>query len=231
MRGADVPGETIWKQLSSRTMRRLAWLFAGALLFQGSLSQAETPRMALPAPSALTATEKQALLGGATVSRPVHLESGDEGSYIGGVSYQVVHSSPDRVLAALADVDALPRALPRTERAALVGRDGRSLLIELTQGKAPFLATYTVRLEQASGGDTVRFRLEPSRPHDVRDVFGYFRVTPFGHDRTLVTLAVALDMGPGLARMLLSERVERIILRAPAKIREYVEPARLVSAR
>jgi hypothetical protein len=55
-------------------------------------------------------------------------------------------------------------------------------------------------------------------------------VRPFAKDKTLVTLAVALDMGPGLARLLLSDRVERIILRAPGKIREYVEPVRLTSA-
>jgi hypothetical protein len=211
-------------------MRRLAWLFACALLVESGVGRAEAPAMALPAPSALTPVEKESLLGGATISRPVHLESADEGSYIGGISYQVVHASPARVLAALADVDALPRALPRTERATLVGRDGKSLLIELVQGKAPFLATYTVRVEPAATGDFIGFRLDPTRPHDVRDVFGYFRVTPFGRDRSLVTLAVALDLGPGLARMLLSDRVERIILRAPAKIREYVEPARLVSA-
>lgn len=187
--------------------------------------------MALPAPAALTSAEKQALAAGATISRPVHLEGADDGSYIGGVSYQVVHASPARVLAALADVDALPRALPRTERATLVSKDKHGLHVELVQGKAPFLATYTVRLEPAAHGDSIEFHLDPARPHDVRDVFGYFRVTPFGREGSLVTLAVALDLGPGLARMLLSERVERIILRAPAQIREYVEPARLVSAR
>jgi hypothetical protein len=46
-----------------------------------------------------------------------------------------------------------------------------------------------------------------------------------------VTLAVALDLGPGIARLLLSDRVERLILHAPGRIREYVEPVRLTSAR
>jgi hypothetical protein len=176
-------------------------------------------------------TERQALLVGETVTRPLHFTHGSDGSYIGGVAYQVVNASPDRVLAALADPEALTRALPRTERATLISREGRSARLELVQGRAPFLATYTVNLEQTANGDGIRFWLDPTRPHDVKDVWGYFRVTPFGKKKTLVTLAVALDLGPGLARLLLSERVERLILHAPGKIREYVEPVRLTSAR
>lgn len=203
-------------------------------LLLGVLAAAPAPARAAPparaAVKALDAGERQALLAGATISRPLRFERGD-GSYIGGVAYQVVNASPGRVLAALSDVGALPHALPRTARATLVSRDGRRARVELVQGKAPFLATYTLNLEQAASGDRIRFWLDPTRPHDVKDVWGYFRVKPFGKNKTLVTLAVALDMGPGLARLLLSDRVERLILRAPGKIREYVEPERLSSAR
>jgi hypothetical protein len=208
----------------------VAWLLVGAVLVAPA-ARAEPTEMVGGAPATLSPSDRQALIAGLGVSRPVHFERGDEGSYIGGVSYQVVQASPARVLAALSDVEALPRALPRTERATLISRDGGSARVELVQGKAPFLVTYTVRLEQEPGGDVIRFWLDRGRPHDVRDVWGYFRVTSFGRDKSLVTLAVALDIGPGLARMLLSDRVERMILRAPAKIREYVEPARLTSAR
>jgi carbon monoxide dehydrogenase subunit G len=210
--------------------RTLALLLAGALLVAPS-TDAEPLERVSGAPARLSQADRQALLGGATVSRPVRFERRDEGSYIDGVSYQVVQASPARVLAALSDVDALPRALPRTQSATLVSRDAGGARVELVQGNAPFLVTYTVKLAQEPGGDVIRFWLDPERPHDVRDVWGFFRVTPFGRGKSLVTLAVALDIGPGLARMLLSDRVERMILRAPAKIREYVEPARLTSAR
>ena len=208
----------------------LASLLLALLLTSAAGARAEEAGLDAGAPG-LEPSERQALLAGATISRPLRFERGEDGSYIGGVSYQVVRASPARVLAALADVDALPRELPRTERATLISREGRSARVELVQGKAPFLVTYTVRLEQSASGDGIRFWLDPTRPHDVKDVWGYFRVTPFGPDKTLVTLAVALDIGPGLGRLLLSDRVERIILRAPGKIREYVEPMRLTSVR
>jgi hypothetical protein len=210
---------------------RLAPLLVGTALCVVTPAQAERPDHGVRSVPNFDASERQALLAGETVARPVHFKRGEDGSYIGGVAYQVVNASPSRVLSALADPDALPRALPRTERATLVSREGRSARIELVQGKSPFLATYTVRLEQDARGDGIRFWLDPTRPHDVKDVWGYFRVTPFGKKKTLVTLAVALDLGPGLARLLLSDRVERLILHAPGKIREYVEPVRLTSVR
>jgi len=208
---------------------RLGWLVAGALLVLPGAAYAERSR-----PShahGFTASERDALLAGRTVSRPVRFARGEDGSYIGGVSYQVVRASPSTVIAALASVESLPRALPRTESATLVSRSGRTATVELTQGKSPFLVTYSVKLEQADTGNALRFWLDPRRPHDVRDVWGFVRVTPFGSGASLVTLAVALDIGPGIARAFFSDRIERMILRAPAKIREFVEPMRLTSAR
>ncbi|HEX5099311.1 MAG TPA: SRPBCC family protein [Polyangiaceae bacterium] len=208
---------------------RLAWLVACALVVLPGAAHAERPRAA-PA-RGFTASEREALVAGATVSRPVRFERGENGSYIGGVSYQVVRATPSAVMTALASIENLPRVLPRTQSATLVRSAGRTATVELTQGKAPFLVTYSVHLEQTEAGNALRFWLDPSRPHDVRDVWGFVRVTPFGSGASLVTLAVSLDIGPGIARAFFTDRIERMILRAPAKIREYVEPTRLTSAR
>jgi hypothetical protein len=211
------------------------WVFASLLAVLGVLAgggaEARAPnRFGLDRVEELSDAEQRTLVAGRTVSRKVRFSRGRGSAYVGGVSYQVVRASPAEVLKALSDVRALPHALPRTLAADLVSSDGRTARVELTQGKAPFLAKYTVHLEQAREGDAIKFWLDPSRPHDVRDVWGYFRVTPFAGGRTLVTVAVALDIGPGLARMLFEDGVERIILRAPDKIRAFVEP-RAVSRR
>jgi hypothetical protein len=180
---------------------------------------------------ALSSAERSALAAGQTVSRPMRFARGESGRYVGGVSYQVVRASPREVLVALSDVNALPHALPHTKSAELLQSSGDRARIELVQGKSPFLVTYTLLLEQAESGDEIRFWLDPRRPHGVRDVWGFFRVQAFGPDRTLITVAVALDLGPGFARMLFEDRVERTILRAPAKIRAFVEPRALAAAR
>jgi len=204
----------------------LSLAFAGV----GRAEAGRHGRAGLPS-ARLSAAERGALSAGRTVSRPLRFARGTGGWYVGGVSYQVVRASPAEVLAALADVRSLPQALPHTQSAELVSSEGRTARVELVQGKAPFLATYTLALEQAESGDTIRFWLDPKRPHDVRDLWGFFRVTEFAPGRTLVTVAVALDLGPGFARLFFEDRVERSILRAPAKIREFVEPRALAAAR
>jgi len=208
----------------------IAGLLTVCVLSLGAGADARVPqRFSAGAVQELNDGEQRTLLAGRTVSRPVRFERPNGGSYVGGVSYQVVKASPSEVLRTLADVRSLPHALPRTLNAELVSSSGTSARIELTQGKAPFVVKYTVHLEQTHSGDAIRFWLDPTRPHDVRDVWGYFRVTPFHGGRSLVTLAVALDLGPGVARLLFEDGVERTILRSPAKIRAFVEPRAVVA--
>lgn len=179
--------------------------------------------------AALSRTERAALAAREQVSRPMRFGRG--GAYVGGVSYQVVRADADLVLAALASAESLPHALPSTLEATMVSREGRTARIELVQGKAPFLVRYTLLLEQTESGNAIRFWLDPSRPHDIEDVWGFFRVEPFGRGKSLVTVAAAVDLGSGLSRALFEDRVQRTILRAPARIRSFVEPQALASAR
>lgn len=203
-------------------------LIVGLILALSGVTGAEPRRSA--SRSLLSPAERNALHTGQTVSRRVRFTRGEAGRYVGGVSYQVVRASPREVLLALADVRALPYALPHTHTAELLDSSGHSARVELVQGKAPFLATYTLALEQAPGGDEIRFWLDPKRPHDIRDLWGFFRVREFGPGRTLITVGVAIDLGPGLVRLLFEDRVEQAILRAPARIRDFVEPRALAAA-
>lgn len=179
----------------------------------------------------LSRAERDALSSRQLVARPLSFERGTDGFYVGGVSYQVVRATPGDVLTALADVESLPHALPSTLEANLVSREGRRARVELVQGKPPFVARYTVVLEQAADGNAIRFWLDPTRPHDIRDVWGFFRVERFGRDKTLVTVAAAIDLGPGLTRAFFEERVQRSILKTPSRIRSFVEPLSLSSMR
>lgn len=169
--------------------------------------------------------EQRALETGALVSRALRFAQ-DGGSYVGGVSYQIVDARPELVLAALSDVGNWPEALPRTKSARLLETRGGQPRVELVQGGTFVEARYTVLIDRAEG-DTIRFWLDPSRPHDIRDVWGFFRVKPLPGGRSLITVAAALDLGDGIARMLFEDKIARLMLRAPSKIREFVEPRAL----
>jgi hypothetical protein len=76
----------------------------------------------------------------------------------------------------------------------------------------------------------VSFALDRSRPHGIRDVHGFVRARSLGRGQTLVTVAVALDVGPGLVRALFEERIQRLILTTPRHIKDYLEPRTLARA-
>lgn len=178
----------------------------------------------------LSGDERETLLAGGLVERPLTLER-SASRYVGGVAYQLVRASPEEVLATLQSIESLPRALPRTKRAKLVAAEGRYAQVELVQGTSMVDATYTVHLMRDAERDELRFWLDRARPHDIADVWGYFRVRRFDRDRSLITVAVALDVGPGLVRMFFEQRIQRLILATPRHIKDFVEPRRLAQAR
>jgi hypothetical protein len=189
--------------------------------------RAPPPATGMPA---LSAEEREALLAGGSVERPLTLQR-TEARYIGGIAYQLVRASPEEVLAALQSAESLPQALPRTKRARLLTSEGRHARVELVQGTSVADATYTVHLVRDPVADELRFWLDPARPHDIADVWGYFRVRRFDRERSLITVAVALDVGPGLVRLFFEDKIQRLILATPRHIKDFVEPKRFAQAR
>jgi hypothetical protein len=168
-----------------------------------------------------TPAEQQRLETGQVVHHERALTRGDA-HYLGTVSYELVKARPSTIMAAFSETTALSTILPNTKRASLIEATEQHLRVELVQGNDWADATYTVYLaaESESG---VRFWLDRSRPHDIEDAWGYFRVTPFDGSRTLVTVAVAVDIGSGLFRRLLTGAVQTCILTTPDYIRRYSE--------
>lgn len=181
------------------------------------------PSTAGAASASLSAAEREALLAGEVVARPMRIES-DTGSYRGGVSYCLVHAPAAAVLAALSNVDTWSQALPHTDRARLVDARNGVARVELVHSGG---TTYTVRISRVRGRSELKFWLDTARPHDIDDLFGFFRVESFGDGQSLVTVAAAVDLGSGLASLLFSGAVERSVLSTPRQIREYVEPRAL----
>ena len=92
------------------------------------------------APSAsLVAAERAVLANGGRVERPLTTVTDEGHSYVGGLSYQVVQSSPGEVITALLDVERLPQILPRTREARLVSSEPGFARIELVQGQGPIV--------------------------------------------------------------------------------------------
>ena len=139
----------------------------------------------------------------------------------GGHTRAMLAAGASRVIGLDRDQDALRHAA-----AALASEASR---VELVQGGSFLDARYTVMLERADA-DTIRFWMDPSAPHDIRDVWGFFRVKALPGGRSLITVGAALDLGDGLPR-LFEDKVARMMLRAPRQIRDFVQPRALALSR
>jgi hypothetical protein len=201
-------------------------LFVAALLALGLVARAPDARA-----DVLTNGESTRLGRGETVIREHTWEPGQSARYIGGVTYTMVDSSAPEIAAMLDNVESYRRVLPRTKRVKLVSVEvNGDRLVELVQGTSLMEAEYTIRVRYYPALREVRFWLETSRPHEIDDAFGYFRAEPFigpsGEQRTLLTYAILVDVGPGIVRDLFEEKVRAALLSVPQLVRRYVAEGR-----
>jgi len=179
----------------------------------------------------LTADENTRLMHGETITREQTLERGEDHRYVGGVTYTIVEATPEELGALLYDVHAYQQILPRTKSARLVGMDAGDIFIELHQGNAIAEASYTIRVHKDPAKREIRFFLDPTRPHGIADAWGFMRYEPLaqvapGVPRMLVTYGVLVDLGPGIVRDLFEERLRRMMLSVPQRMRQYVRAIR-----
>ncbi len=181
--------------------------------------------VAVPAPAHAESDLQIRLDRGETVTYAQTLDN-DVHRYVGGVAYTTVEASASELASLFEDVGAYKQVLPRTQSARLVGVNGSDLFIELRQGNAVVHTSYTLRVRREPDGRTVRFWLDPSKPHGIADAWGFFRIQPLpsaqpGVPRVLLTYGAMVDVGPGLVRELFEERVRAAMLTVPTNVRHY----------
>jgi hypothetical protein len=167
----------------------------------------------------LSAAEADQLISGGTVARAQALRGSDQ-RYVGGVTYTILDARAGELAELLDDVKAWRRFLPKTRSARHVGAAAGDALVEVTHGSALVQVTYTMRVRR--DGNVVRFWMDPSRPHDIKDVWGFFRAEPFDGGRTLVTYGILIDIGGGILRDLFEDRVRELALTVPQRVRRLL---------
>ena len=186
--------------------RWVAGAVFAAVLFVGSFARAD----------GISPTEASRLMRGGTVARTQVFERAGR-RYVGGVTYSVFDAQADELAALLDDVNGWRRILPKTRGVRRVGSSGGDPLVEVTHGSALVQVTYTLRVHRED--NVVRFWMDPARPHDIEDAWGFFRSDPLDGGRTLVTYGILIDMGDGLLRNLFEDRVRSLALTVPDRVR------------
>jgi hypothetical protein len=198
----------------------LAWLAAAALVLGSGPAQAAKVEVGTK------------LARGETVTYHTTLDGGRR--YVGGVTYTIVPTTPERLDRMLEDVGAYAHVLPGNRSARLVARSGKSFWVELQQGTSLIHGTLTLVFRWDDDNRTLRFWLDRSRPHDIEDAWGFFRAEPLADvgsgPRSLLTYGALLDVGPGFLRTFFEGNLSSSMLDVPQRIRGYVQSIALTPA-
>ncbi|MFT5358218.1 MAG: hypothetical protein ACI9KE_005456 [Polyangiales bacterium] len=174
----------------------------------------------------LTSSEETLLEGGRIVVRSTTERRGPLRLF-GGTSYIVVDMSVRDAWASITDDSSQYRhMLPQVHSATQVSRDGNAeRLIRFTHEVGPVSAEYSLRFQYNAGTKTVMFRLDSSRPHDIRAAWGFFRLRSHGNGKTLVSFGAMVDVGSGLISGALQTRLHEWVLKIPWTFKRHAEGA------
>jgi hypothetical protein len=201
-----------------RSLIRLAASVVGSLAGSGAAALA-LPRTADAAP--LPTADVARLDEGEVVRVPLDVDL-PEGSCFGGVSYAVIHAPLADVMAVLADPGTYRSILPMTLEVRVLAVHGLDTQVFLRQGSGAGSAGYVLLVRRASQW-LIRFWLDPSQPHEIADLWGYFRVQPWAGGASLLTYAALVRLDFGLVKMLFTETIRRHALGTPGLVRAYVQ--------
>jgi hypothetical protein len=205
-----------------RPRRRSLIALGCALAAELALDAVLSPPEAWASP--LPPEDVDRLARGEVVTVPLDVDL-PQGSYFGGVAYAVVNAPVSDVAAVLNDPTTYRSILPMTLDARVVDRGDGVMRIWLRQGGRAGSGAYVLFVRRESQG-LLRFWLDPSAPHDIADLWGYFRVQPWRQGSSLLTYAALLRLDFGVVKMLFSEVIRRYALRTPGTVRAFIEGRR-----
>jgi ribosome-associated toxin RatA of RatAB toxin-antitoxin module len=205
---------------SRRSLLLTAAAIAGSACFAWLVA---TPAVEASESRELSTQERAELRAGKLVVRP-ELRSIRGTPMFGGMAWQLVRAPADEVYRALIDVPAYIHYLPAAEEVRLLSAQPPQTLF--VQHRLGFVrANYCVRTLRDAARRSLRFRLDRTRPSAIRDAWGELRVTPYGADQSVVSMAILADLGGGLVAGLIRENVHTWMLRVPELIKRHVERA------
>jgi len=181
----------------------------------------------VPVPSSeaqqFTRTERRTLEEGQPVRHP-RSQNRSGHAFVGGNAWRVIPRPLDEVWRSLNDSAHLCQMLPQCvgQRVVVAGSDRR--VMRFTHEYGPIRASYHMRMDLDQASHDLSFRLDRSRPNDVREAWGFLNVRRYrGSDaRTLVSWGVMADPGSQIMTTLLGGAVQASLLRVPDELHDYM---------
>jgi hypothetical protein len=170
--------------------------------------------------------EWSALGKGAVVERRFELPH-HGAKYLSAVSYGVLEQPCELAMGLWKNPSKhLAKALPATRRVDLVAPDVAQpslTRLRIEHGNAMMQGSWGAVYRISGDGMLAQFWLDAKVPSDVKDVFGYLRLSRWSSHQCLVTAAIAVDTGDGLLASLFSSTIHTYLVRTAARIQRYVQ--------
>lgn len=168
--------------------------------------------------------EKALLAAGKAVRKPME-KSGVDGFY-GGSGFTVINAPSDVVWEAIRDWNSYSKVFPNTVDVQEVSRKNGKSLVRMELGHKLLSVSYHVEVDTNRDENKISFHLVKSRPHDIEEAKGYWKLFPQEGGTTLVAYVVAVQVPMGVVNLLgdnMSSKLSRGLLNLPRNLRKWVE--------
>jgi len=170
-------------------------------------------------------TEKQLakLKAGKSVKKPL-VDAGSNGVY-GGSGFALIDAPPEVVWNAILDWGSYKKVFPKTRDVRQVSRKGGRSLVRMELGTKLINVAYFVEVTANKSKWQISYKLVGSKPHDIDEVQGYWRLFPQKNGQTLVAYVTAVKVPMGLVNLIpenLEKKINRNLLASPQYLREWI---------
>jgi hypothetical protein len=168
--------------------------------------------------------ERARLMAGELVQRNISRREG--GSHLfGGASWQRVRAPIDRVWQTVIDPSAYVRLIPSLDQVRVVEERGDTRVVYMHHSYAIASTSYHAIMRADHERHELRFDLDRSRPHDVREGRGFLALSSYRGD-TIVAWGMLADVGAGMVQQVFGPFLNQWLLLPPRCVRDEVEPGR-----
>jgi len=167
-----------------------------------------------------TADERARLERGQLVSRPTERRRG-QSVLVGGVSWLRVTASADSLWRIARDPGAYAHILPAAEEARVVARGESGVIVRIRHRYGLVGAAYHASLRFDDSAHMLSFSLDRTRPHDIRQGYGFMMITRVDDTHADVTWGAMADVGSDVVAGMLRPLMQEWMLRVPECLRGW----------
>lgn len=158
--------------------------------------------------------EQQQLDSGKLVTRYEHKAIGNL-KLVGGTSWQVIDASPEVVWEGFRAFHRWKHFLPQCDTSKVLQRTNKGVVVRLEHSEGPMSAVYHMVIKPNETIRAAQFRLSTRHTNDIREGWGFVRITAYKGGKALISYGVMADVGTGILAGTARSSIHKWMLHVP----------------